>query len=130
MIEDIIKQAETDCEPLYKQVNLTVEKNQKHVLEAFKKNRIGDFHFNSTDGYGYDDIGRDGLESLYADVFGAEDGLVRPQIVSGTHAISTTLFSLLRPGEELLYITGSPYDTLHEVIGEREIGRASCRESG
>lgn len=119
MIEKIIKQAESDCESLYKQVNSTVEKNQQHVLEAFKKNRIGDFHFNATDGYGYDDVGRDGLESLYADVFGTEDALVRPQIVSGTHAISTALFGLLRPGDELVYITGGPYDTLEEVIGLR-----------
>src|SRR5690625_3231126 len=128
MIEDIIKQAEADCEPLYKKVNVTVEKNQKQVLEAFKKNRIGDFHFNSTDGYGYDDIGRDGIEALYADVFGGEDALVRPQIVSGTHAISTTLFGLLRPGDELLYITGGPYDTLEEVIGLRGDNTGSLKD--
>src|SRR5690625_5890475 len=128
MIEKIIKQAELDCESLYKKVNSTVEKNQQHVLEAFKKNRIGDFHFNSTDGYGYDDVGRDGLESLYADVFGTEDALVRPQIVSGTHAISTTLFGLLRPGDELVYITGGPYDTLEEVIGLRGGNTGSLKD--
>ncbi|HLQ98174.1 MAG TPA: methionine gamma-lyase family protein [Candidatus Dormibacteraeota bacterium] len=128
MIEKIIKQAESDCESLYKQVNATVEKNQQHVLEAFKKNRIGDFHFNATDGYGYDDVGRDGLESLYADVFGTEDALVRPQIVSGTHAISTTLFGLLRPGDELVYITGGPYDTLEEVIGLRGGNTGSLKD--
>ena len=71
-----------------------VEFNQRRVLDAFKIEQIGDFHFNSTDGYGYDDSGRDGLEAVYARVFGGEDALVRPQIVSGTHAIATTLYSL------------------------------------
>ncbi|WP_010647165.1 methionine gamma-lyase family protein, partial [Oceanobacillus massiliensis] len=74
--------------------------NQKRVLDAFIKNRISDSHFNSTSGYGYDDAGREALESVYADVFGGEDALVRPQIVSGTHAITTVLFGLLRPGDE------------------------------
>lgn len=128
MIEKIIEQAETDCETLYKKVNKLVEKNQEHILNAFKKNRIGDFHFNATDGYGYDDIGRDGLEALYADVFGGEDALVRPQIVSGTHAISTALFGILRPGDELIYITGSPYDTLEEVIGKRGDNAGSLKD--
>ena len=112
-------QAEIDCKELFNQANVMVEKNQKRVLEGFKNQRIGDFHFSSTDGYGYDDVGRDGLEALYAEVFGGEDALVRPQIVSGTHAISTTLFGLLRPGDELIYMTGAPYDTLDEVIGKR-----------
>jgi len=128
MIDALVTQAEKDCDILFNQVNKIVEKNQRKVLNGFKNNQIGDHHFSSTDGYGYDDIGREGLEALYADVFGGEDALVRPQIVSGTHAISTTLFSLLRPGEELLYITGSPYDTLHEVIGERGDDTGSLRD--
>lgn len=119
MIEQQVKQAEADCRKQYQQMNQIVESNQKKVLEAFKRNRISDSHFNSTSGYGYDDMGRDALEAVYADVFGGEDALVRPQIVSGTHAISTTLFGLLRPGDELIYITGKPYDTLEEVIGKR-----------
>lgn len=119
MIEEIVKQAEAECYTQHKEVNATVEMNQKRVLEAFIRNRISDSHFNSTSGYGYDDLGRDALESVYAEVFGGEDALVRPQIVSGTHAISTTLFGLLRPGDELMYITGRPYDTLEEVIGIR-----------
>lgn len=117
--DQLIQQAETDCVEQFNAINKMVEKNQLKVLEAFKNNFIGDHHFNSTDGYGYDDSGRDQLEAVYADVFGAADALVRPQIVSGTHAISTALFSMLRPGDELLYITGSPYDTLEEVIGKR-----------
>lgn len=119
MIEELVLQVEKDCTHLFKQINKNVEINQKQVLQAFKENKISDFHFHSTDGYGYDDLGRDSLESIYANVFGGEDALVRPQIVSGTHAISTVLFSLLRPNDELLYITGTPYDTLEKVIGKR-----------
>ncbi|MBY7143585.1 methionine gamma-lyase family protein [Virgibacillus sp. NKC19-3] len=119
MIEQLIQQAEEDCKIKHKEMNTIVEINQKRVLDAFKKNTISDSHFNSTTGYGYDDLGREGLEAVYADVFGGEDALVRPQIVSGTHAITTTLFGLLRPGDELIYITGKPYDTLEEVIGKR-----------
>lgn len=119
MINNVITKIEKDCQPLFDDVNKMVELNQKRVLHAFQKEQIGDFHFNSTDGYGYDDQGRDGIEAIYAEVFGGEDALVRPQIVSGTHAIATTLYALLRPGDELLYITGSPYDTLEEVIGKR-----------
>ncbi|WP_010649181.1 aminotransferase class I/II-fold pyridoxal phosphate-dependent enzyme [Oceanobacillus massiliensis] len=119
MIETLIQQAEADCSEQHRRINTIVETNQKRVLDAFIKNRISDSHFNSTSGYGYDDAGREALESVYADVFGGEDALVRPQIVSGTHAITTVLFGLLRPGDELLYITGKPYDTLEEVIGKR-----------
>lgn len=120
MINELINKAENDSLHLYNDISKMVEINQKRVLEAFQKEEIGDFHFNSTDGYGYDDSGRDSIEAIYARVFGGEDALVRPQIVSGTHAIATTLFALLRPGDELLYITGSPYDTLDQVIGNDE----------
>src|SRR5690625_3032362 len=97
-----------------------VEINQRRVLEAFRNNRISDSHFYSTTGYGYDDMGREALEAVYAEVFGGEDALVRPQIVSGTHAITIALFGLLRPEDELIYITGEPYDTLTEIIGDRK----------
>lgn len=120
MLDRIINQAEQDCLELFNQVNKTVEINQLRVLQAFQEHEIGDHHFSSTDGYGYDDIGRDELEAVYATVFGGEDALVRPQIVSGTHAIATTLYSLLKPYDELLYITGAPYDTLEEVIGKED----------
>ncbi|OZU90238.1 hypothetical protein CIL03_03585 [Virgibacillus indicus] len=119
MIEQLIMQAEENCRNQYREITEIAESNQKRVLEAFKNNRISDSHFNSTTGYGYDDLGREGLEAVYAEVFGAEDALVRPQLVSGTHAISTALFGLLRPNDELIYITGKPYDTLEEVIGKR-----------
>lgn len=119
MLEKLVRETEQDCDFIFKQIQEMVESNQHKMLTAFQRQQIGDHHFNSTDGYGYDDTGRDRLEALYADVFGAEDALVRPQLVSGTHAIATALFSLLLPGDELVYITGSPYDTLEEVIGKR-----------
>lgn len=104
--------------------------NQGKVLEAFRKNKLSESHFAPSTGYGYDDIGRDALEAIYADVFKAEAALVRPQIVSGTHAIATALFGVLRPGDELIYITGRPYDTLHEVIGTAGNGIGSLKEFG
>src|SRR5690625_1203788 len=128
MIDKLASQAETDSQEKYNEINRMVEHNQRRVLDAFKEEQIGDHHFSSTDGYGYDDIGREALEAVYASVFGGEDALVRPQIVSGTHAISTSLFSLLRPGDELMYITGSPYDTLEEVIGKRGNESGSLRD--
>lgn len=127
-IEQLIQQVEADCFEQHQRINRMVEWNQKRVLDAFKRHRIGDHHFSSTDGYGYDDLGRSGIEALYADVFGGEDALVRPQIVSGTHAITTTLFGLLRPHDQLLYITGSPYDTLEEVIGKRGHSAGSLKD--
>lgn len=128
MMNKLINQAEHDCKNQFESINQMVEYNQEKVLNAFREAQIGDFHFNSTDGYGYDDSGRDSLEEIYATVFGGEDALVRPQIVSGTHAIATTLFALLRPDDELLYITGSPYDTLEEVIGKRGENTGSLRD--
>src|SRR5690625_2435151 len=128
MIQEFVQQAEQDSLIKFKEINAMVEYNQHRVLQAFKEEQIGDHHFSSTDGYGYDDSGRDALEAVYANVFGGEDALVRPQIVSGTHAISTALFGLLRPHDELLYITGSPYDTLEEVIGKRGEESGSLKE--
>lgn len=119
MIEQLVTEAELDCTEQFQQINQMVEQNQRKVLTAFQTHQVGDHHFSSTDGYGYDDIGRDTLEEIYATVFGAEDALVRPQIVSGTHAISTALFAVLQPYDELLYITGAPYDTLEEIVGKR-----------
>src|SRR5690625_1660057 len=128
MIQEFVQQAEQDSLIKFKEINAMVEYNQHRVLDAFKEEQIGDHHFSSTDGYGYDDSGREALEAVYANVFGGEDALVRPQIVSGTHAIATALFALLRPGDELLYITGSPYDTLEEVIGKRGNESGSLKE--
>ena len=96
--------------------------NSEKVLNAFWKNNISEIHFNSTTGYGYGDIGRDAIEKVYASIFKSEDALVRNQFISGSHALSVTLFALLRPNDILLSITGTPYDTLHEVIGIKENG--------
>ncbi len=130
MIERQIEQVENEIEEQRKKIQRTAEYNQKRVLQAFRNNQISDSHFNPTTGYGYDDYGRDGLEAVYADVFGAEDALVRPQLISGTHAITTALFGILRPADELMYITGAPYDTLEEVIGIRGNNNGSLLEFG
>ncbi len=92
--------------------------NQVKVLTAFKKYHLRDSHFNPSSGYGYGDIGRERLEDIYAEIFKGEDALVRSQIVSGTHAISSCLFAILRPGDHLLSISGRPYDTLANIIGQ------------
>lgn len=94
--------------------------NTINVLTAFKNNEISSLHFNGTNGYGFNDIGREKIDAVFRDVLKAEDALVRGQFVSGTHALTVCLFALLRPGDVMLSITGAPYDTLHEVIGIRE----------
>ena len=114
-----INQLEAEVEILFKDASKKSEENHFKVLKAFQDEGINDFHFNESTGYGYGDSGRDSLDNLYARIFGAEAGLVRPQMVSGTHAIALCLFGLLRLGDELLSITGSPYDTLNKVIGEK-----------
>jgi cystathionine beta-lyase family protein involved in aluminum resistance len=116
-IQELKMKVEEQIEGQHKEINQIVEANQEKVLHAFRKLRVSDSHFNPTTGYGYDDFGRDTLEELYAEIFSAEDALVRPQLISGTHAITTSFFGVLRPGDELLYISGAPYDTLREVIG-------------
>lgn len=94
--------------------------NTINVLTAFKNNEISSLHFNGTNGYGFNDLGREKIDAVFRDVLKAEDALVRGQFVSGTHALTVCLFALLRPGDVMLSITGTPYDTLHEVIGIRE----------
>ncbi|MCU9611972.1 methionine gamma-lyase family protein [Caldibacillus lycopersici] len=130
ILQPIIESVEKKIGPIHKNIDQTVENNQYRVLKSFQKNQVSDSHFIPTTGYGYDDIGRDTLEKVYADCFGGEAALVRPQIISGTHAISTSLFGILRPGDELLYITGNPYDTLEEIVGIRGSGNGSLKEFG
>ena len=110
------QEAEQLIAPYVKEVEDIAFYNQRKVLQAFKQNRVSDFHLSGSTGYGYDDSGRDVLEQVYSDVFGAEDCLVRNQIISGTHAITISLFGILRPGDELIYITGKPYDTLDSIV--------------
>lgn len=104
--------------------------NQKKVLDAFHRQKVSDHHFNPSTGYGYDDEGRDTLEKVYADVFKAQAALVRPQIISGTHAITIALFGVLRPGDELMYITGKPYDTLDSIVSGGEKDTGSLKDFG
>lgn len=125
-----IKQVDEKIMPVRMELQEIALINQGKVLEAFRNNKLSESHFAPSTGYGYDDIGRDALESIYAEVFKTEAALVRPQIVSGTHAIATALFGVLRPGDELMYITGTPYDTLHEVIGTAGNGIGSLKEFG
>ena len=106
------------------------EYNQYKVLSALQKNRIADMHFGWTTGYGYDDAGREATERVYAEIFCTEAALVRPTIVNGTHALAITLMGLLRPGDELIYCSGGPYDTLEEVIGIRGRGKGSLADYG
>lgn len=130
MLEEKIIQVEKDIEQERKKIQQTAEHNQLRVLHAFRNQKISESHFNPTTGYGYDDAGRDGLERVYAEVFNTEDALVRLQLISGTHAITTALFGVLRPGDGLLYITGSPYDTLEEVVGVRGENNGSLIDFG
>ena len=109
----------SDLEPRFKEIDEVAEYNQLKVLKAMQEHRVAAECFNTSTGYGYDDVGRDTLEKVYASVFKAEDALVRPQITCGTHALALALMSNLRPGDELLSPVGKPYDTLEEVIGIR-----------
>lgn len=104
----------------FEEIDKNAEFNQMKVIKAMQENRVSDIHFAATTGYGYNDLGRDTLEAVYASVFHTESALVRPNLISGTHALSIALSGNLRPGDELLSPAGKPYDTLEEVIGIRE----------
>lgn len=127
-LEALVNEVEEQIKEVQQAIDKRIDTNQFRVLSSFQNHRVSESHFIPSTGYGYDDNGRDTLESIYAEVFGGEAGLVRPQIISGTHAISTALFGILRPGDELLYITGKPYDTLEEIVGIRGEGIGSLRE--
>lgn len=122
MINRIIQQCENELTDSFKKVEETALLNQEKVLNAFQNNRIALRHFAPTSGYGYDDIGRDTLCKLFADVFHTEKAVVSPLIANGTHALTLALFGILRPNDTLLYISGAPYDTLENVIGGENIG--------
>lgn len=117
-------QVEEKVRTYHQEVDKRAFYNQQKVLAAFRNNQVSDFHLHPSTGYGYDDEGRDNLERVYAQTFGAEAAIVRPQIISGTHAITLSLFGVLRPGDELVYITGKPYDTLQSIVdgGEKDTG--------
>ncbi|WP_054955789.1 methionine gamma-lyase family protein [Paenibacillus dakarensis] len=129
-IEELSLLAERKISSQIQEIDRIVDRNQWKVIEAFQRNKVSDFHFSGSTGYAYNDRGREVIDEVYADVFGAESALVRPHFASGTHTISTALFGVLRPGDELLYITGRPYDTLHKVIGEAGDGTGSLKDFG
>lgn len=115
-----IKECENKIKDELEKVDDIVLFNSKKVLDAFQDNNVCEYHFNTTTGYGYNDSGRDVIESVYSQIFKSEDALVRTQFISGTHALTVALFGLLRPNDIMLSISGTPYDTLHEVIGIKE----------
>ena len=120
MLDKYIDIVNKNIENELKEIDKIVYNNSKKILDAFHKEKILTTDFNSSTGYGYNDIGRDKVEKVFADYFGCESALVRCQFVSGTHALSTAFFGILRPGDTLLSISGLPYDTLHEVIGIKD----------
>lgn len=119
-IEKLSLEVTEEIKEEIEKVDKLCEINSLKVLKAFQKYKVSEVHFNSSTGYGYGDIGRDTIEKIFADVLGAEDALVRSQFISGTHALTVTLFGLLRPGDVMLSINGKPYDTLDTVIGIEE----------
>ena len=129
-IQHIVSKVEETLTPLFKEIEETAYINQEKVLDAFHHVKASENDLVGSTGYGYDDFGRDHLEEIYAHTFKAEDAIVRPQIISGTHAITLALQSTLKYGDELMYITGSPYDTLLEVIGVNGNGIESLKEHG
>ena len=114
---ELINSCEVECSDIYKQIDDICFSNTKKVLDAFKKYNISESDFSSTTGYGYNDIGREKIEKIFADVLGCSDAIVRNQFVSASHALNVAFFALLRPGDTLLSISGRPYDIMHEVIG-------------
>ena len=121
-IRDFVEKSQDSLKEQFKRVDDIALYNQNKVLDAFRKFEVGQRHFSQTNGYGYDDIGRDTLCKIYADVFNAESAIVSPLIVSGTHALTLALMGVLRPNDELIAISGAPYDTLMEVIKGKDNG--------
>lgn len=128
-VSNFICEEETKLKEQFDKIDSLVYRNSLKVLNAFHKNNLSESHFSSTTGYGYNDIGRDTIEKIFADIFKCEDALVRSQFISGSHALTVCLFALLRPNDTLLSISGLPYDTLHEVIGIKE-NKSSLKSYG
>ncbi len=126
----LLEAAEKALSPIFSGIDAQVKQNLRKVLNAFRHQRVGVHHFASVTGYGHNDLGRETLDRVFAEVVGAEAAAVRVQFVSGTHAIACALFGVLRPGDEMLAVAGSPYDTLEEVIGLRGEGQGSLIDFG
>ena len=120
MSKTIVDKAEYELKEEFKRIDEIAEFNQKKVLDAFYKNKIGEEHFYTVTGYGHDDLGREALDKVFQDTFRAESAIVRPHFVSGTHTLSCVLFGILHNKDHLLSIAGAPYDTLEEIIGKRK----------
>ena len=130
-VDSLIQKAEQELLPTFAEIDQQVKQHLQKILQAFQDNRLGVHHFASVSGYGHDDLGRETLDRVFAQVFGAESAAVRVQFVSGTHAIASCLFGVLRPGDEMLAVAGHPYDTLEEVVGEqRGAGQGTLAEWG
>ena len=130
-VENLIARAEADCAAAFRRVEAVELANTRKVISAFQKHRVSSRHFAPTTGYGYDDIGRDTLGEMIAEVLGCETALVRPQIASGTHALALCLYGILRPGDVMVSGAGKPYDTMEEVIGiAGEPGCGSLKDFG
>lgn len=127
---ELLQAAEKALSPIFDGIDASVKQNLKKVLNSFREHRVGVHHFAAVSGYGHDDLGRQTLDKVFAEVMGAQSAAVRVQFVSGTHAISCCLFGVLRPGDEMLAVVGSPYDTLEEVIGLRGQNQGSLIEFG
>jgi len=125
-----LREAEQTLLEIFSGIDAQVKHNLKRVLDAFRHQRVGAHHFAGVSGYGHDDLGRETLDQVFAQVMGAEAAVVRVQFVSGTHAIACALYGVLRPGDEMLAVVGSPYDTLEEVIGLRGQGQGSLLDFG
>ena len=128
-INKLIKDAELKIKNEFRKIDENCLFFSNKVLTSFHNNNISEVHFNTTTGYGYGDVGRDTIEKVFSDILKAEDSLVRNQFISGSHALTVTLFALLRPTDILLSISGLPYDTLHEVIGIKE-NKSSLKSYG
>ncbi|MEA5528707.1 methionine gamma-lyase family protein [Dolichospermum sp. UHCC 0684] len=125
-----LREAEQALLEIFSGIDAQVKHNLKRVLDAFRHHRVGAHHFAGVSGYGHDDLGRETLDKVFAQIMGAEAAVVRVQFVSGTHAIACALYGVLRPGDEMLAVVGSPYDTLEEVIGLRGQGQGSLIDFG
>ncbi|MDD3594294.1 MAG: methionine gamma-lyase family protein [Candidatus Gastranaerophilales bacterium] len=126
-ITQIIEKAETELFDVFKKYDKIRDFNQEKVLNAFIKNKVGEEHFAYVSGYGHDDMGRETIDKVFADIFQTQSAIVRNHFVSGTHALSCVLFGLLRPGDKLVSAAGSPYDTMEEVIGKRGDTKSSLK---
>ena len=130
-ILELSKKVEKECEVQFARIEEIKEINSLKVLSAFQKCGLSEMHMHSSTGYGIDEVGRNKIEEIYAEIFNTEDALVRAQLISGTHALAVTLFGLLRPGDTMLSITGAPYDTLQTIIGiNKEQSKSSLKQFG